>query len=201
MSVPALQTHVAPAVTKGSGFVNARSFVERAGTKDWSAVLEQLAPDDRAALASIVSIGWYPIGLQARLFRAIDQVLGSGDLTLGVALGRFSAESDFKTVYRIFLRLFRTSFAIEKLMELWPRYHNTGTWTIEEKSARHVVGRLVDWAGRMDPILCSATMGYIGRSLELAGGKRVVVEHPTCAGAGDAACVFRATWDAVVTTP
>lgn len=188
------------ALTKGMGFVNARSFVlARAGSAGWEAVLARLSEDDRATLASIIAVGWYPIGLDARLQRAIDEVHGTGDQATSEAIGRYAAERDLTTIHRIFLRLFSPGFAVEKLTELWPRYHDSGRWTIVESSGTHVIGRLDDWGGNVDAILCRGAAGYIGRCLELAGARHVVMDHPKCRARGDAFCLFTSRWGQIAT--
>ncbi len=186
--------------TKGMGFVNGRAFViGRAGSAGWDAVLARLDESDRLTLESVLAVGWYPIALDARMQRAIADVLSGGDPSIAAAIGRFAAERDLTTIHRIFLRLFNPKFAVEKLTELWPRYHNSGRWTIVESSGTHIIGRLDDWGGNVDGILCTNAAGYIGRCLELAGARHVVMEHTKCRTRGDDACVFTARWGQVAT--
>jgi predicted hydrocarbon binding protein len=182
------------ALTKGIGFTNVRAFVmERWGEAGWSAVLARLRPDDREMLASVVPIGWYSLALYARLIRAVDDVHGCGDLAILVQLGRYEAEKDLTTIHRMLLRLVNPATVVEKSMDYWRRFHDTGTWHVRRISPTEVEGVLEGW-GVVDHALCRELGGYLARLLELVGARSVVVEHPRCRARGDADCSFSACW-------
>lgn len=166
------------------------------GGSSWDAVLDDVEPFDRRVLQSLVTVGWYPLDLEARVIRAIDRTLGSGDLGLANAMGRFSAEHDLTTIHRIFLRMITPAFAMEKLLELWPRYQDTGSWRLENAGTKHVIGHLSDW-GHVDQALCLVLAGYIERTLELVGSKYARVDHVRCRSNGEPACAFEARWGAI----
>jgi predicted hydrocarbon binding protein len=185
---------MAGAVTKGIGFTNVRNFVkEKWGDEGWEAVLQRLRPDDRDVLASVVPIGWYSLALYAQLIRAVDEVHGYGDLSVLVQLGRYEAEKDLTTIHRMLLRLVNPATVVEKSMDYWRRFHDTGTWNIRRVSPTEVEGLLEGW-GVVDHALCRELGGYLARLLELVGARSVVVEHPRCRANGDADCFFSARW-------
>jgi hypothetical protein len=182
------------AKTKGIGFTNVRAFtVERfGGEKGWHAVLERLTQPDRDELASIIPMGWYSLDLYARLIRALDGVHGKGDLALMRDLGRYEAENDIKTIHRLFLRFTNPAFIVEKTGEFWKRFHDTGTWNVTRDD--HGIHAVLDGWGCVDLALCKELLAYLTRTLELAGAKNVVLEHPKCRGRADPQCVFKGRW-------
>jgi hypothetical protein len=183
------------ALTKGTGFLNVREFVHgRFGPEAWATVLAQLAPPEKSALEAVVPVGWYDLGLYVRLIRAVDDRLGVGDLRLVHALGRFEAERDLTTIQRVFLRLVRPSFAIEQMNKYWRRFHDSGDWTTH-RGDREVIATLTGWEG-VDVALCRELVGYLGRTLELLGGRDVTMEHRRCRGRGDSICEFHGTFRA-----
>jgi hypothetical protein len=181
------------ALTKGTGFQNVREFVvSRSGVNAWESVVAQLSAPDRAVLEAIVPVGWYDLNVYARLIRAVDERLGVGDLRLVLALGKFEAERDLTTTQRVFLRLVRPSFAIEQMDKYWRRFHDSGTWTTD-RGDREVIATLTGWGG-VDVALCRELVGYLGRTLELLGGRDVTMEHRRCRARNDEICEFHATF-------
>lgn len=180
--------------TKGVSYVHARMFVEhRFGADGWAAVLARLPLRDREEVESVIPVGWYDLGVYARLIRAVDEVHGTGDLALLSQVGRFQAERDFTTIQRMFFRLANPAFAVEKTADYWRRFHDSGTWNVQRVSDAEVTGELRDW-GVVDRALCRELTAYMGRVLELVGAKHVIMEHTRCRALGDAQCSYRARW-------
>jgi hypothetical protein len=181
-------------LTKGVGFINVSMFArERFGERGYAEVLSSLSDEDREALASVISVGWYDLALYARLIRALDRVRGKDDLSLLSDLGRYEAEHDFTTIHRVFLRFANPDYVVEKAFELWRRFHDTGTWIIVRESERRMLGTLEEW-GVVDEALCKELTAYLQRLLELTGAKDVRVQHATCRAIGSGSCVFIGTW-------
>jgi predicted hydrocarbon binding protein len=182
------------AETKGISFVNAQAFCGEIGGSDgWSRVLGSMSAADREVLQSVLAVGWYDLWLYARLIRAIDATLGSGNFELIKTLGRFEAERDITTVYRLFFRLANPGYAIEKTMAYWRRFHDTGVWEVSRISDTAVHGTLSDW-GVVDMALCLELTGYMPRVIELVGGKNAVMVHPRCRSRGADVCSFELSW-------
>jgi hypothetical protein len=182
------------ALTKGVGFINVRAFVtERFGAGAWRELTSSLEASDRDLLDGVVSVGWYDLRLYARLIRKLDERFGDGDLKLVHSLGRFEAEHDLTTIHQWFLRLVRPSIAIEQTGKYWRRFHDTGEWVIERRGNREVMGTLVGW-GVVDTALCRELVAYMARTLELLGGRDVLMDHPRCRARGEDLCEFRLRW-------
>jgi hypothetical protein len=179
---------------KGLSFTAARDYVlEQHGVAAWGQVLASMATDDASVLMGAVGMGWYPLELYARLARAIAATVGQGDLAAYLAIPRFEAERDIPTIHRYLLRMVRTSYVVEKMGQLWPRYHDTGRLTVVRVGERRVEATIFDWAD--DPALCGGVQAYCERALELAGARLLQVHHDRCRARGDSTCVLGATWD------
>lgn len=186
-------------LTKGVGFINARAFVlSRWGPGGWEAVQERLRPSDRDELAAVVPVGWYPLALYARLLHAIDEVHGAGDLALVVQLGRFEAEHDITTLYRLMFRLVSPATLVEKTGTYWKKFHDTGEWEMTRVGDHEIHAVLKGW-GVVDHALCRELVGYLSRVMELVGAEAVVLEHSECRARGAERCFFRGRWGATST--
>lgn len=182
--------------TKGLGVANARAWVlENHGLDAWRQVVDdELAEPDRRVVESVIAVEWFPLDTYARLFRAIDRVTGTGDLSVVHTISRYQAEKDLKTVYRLLLRLKSPAYVIEKTGDLWRRYHDTGTFTARREGSCRAVGTLTGWAAA-DEVLCAHNVvAYVERTLELVGATDVSVQHSKCVQRGDAWCEYRASW-------
>ncbi len=192
----ALQGEAPVAVTKGITFTHAQAFLESSmGKGAWHRVIEASAAEDRATLGSVVAVGWYDLDLYARTLRTLDTVFGRGDLELLGAIGRYGAEKDINTVYRLFFRFANPIYAIEKVTEYWRKFHDTGTWSIVRTGDGRAEGTLRDW-GHVDRALCRELVAYMTRVLELVGASEVHLSHPRCRADGEPACFFTLRWRA-----
>jgi hypothetical protein len=185
----------AEARTKGLNFVNVRSFVEQhhGGAAGWDAVLARMTGADHEPLRAVVAVGWYSLGLYARLIRAVDDTHGQGDLSLVTELGRFEAARDLTTIHRVFLRLLNPVILLEKAAEYWHRHHDFGTWRIVRPSPNEAIGHLDGWG--VDEALCVELTAYLERAFQLAGARGLRFQHTACRACGDGRCTFTARWD------
>lgn len=166
-----------------------RDFVrERFGVAVWEAALARVSEEDRRQIATADSGAWYDVRLVERLHQAVADQLKADDALLA-ELGRFDADRELSTVYRWFVRLLRPSFAIRHMNLYWRRSHDTGTWR-SWRNGTEVTAELRDWA-IVNRAWCITLGGYLGRTLELFGGKIGPIEHTECRAEGHEACVYR----------
>ena len=185
---------MSPPQTKGISFLHVRHYTERRFSGvGWTKVLAELDAADRATVSATVAVGWYDLGLYARLLNALERAHGDGRFQLIADQGVYQAERDLNVVFRMLLRLGTPAYVVNKTAEYWSRMHTSGTWTLERPTPNSVHGRLADW-GVVDVALCAELVAYIRRLIELVGGKEVVVAHPECRVKGHRACLFLLTW-------
>jgi RNA polymerase sigma factor (sigma-70 family) len=176
-----------------------RDFVrERFGVATWEAVLSRVPEEDRRQIATADSGAWYDVHLVERLHQAVADQLKADDALL-TELGRFDADRELSTVYRWFVRLLRPSFAIRHMNLYWRRSHDTGTWRSWQNGAE-VTAELRDWAV-INRAWCTTLAGYLGRTLELFGGKIGPIEHTECRAEGHEACIYRTHLELPVDEP
>jgi hypothetical protein len=182
-----------PPSKKGLSIVAVRDYVlQHHGREAWASVLAALPRDDADIVSAALGVGWYPLALYARLLRAVDQQLGQGDLRAIRPITRFEAERDLPTIHRLLLKMVNPVFVVEKMAELWPRYHSTGQLRIERRGDRAVDATLADWSS--DEALCVGFQAYCERAIELAGARDVRIAHSICRARGGAVCFFRVKW-------
>ena len=176
-----------------------RDFVrERFGVPAWEAVLARISEEDRRQIAATEPGAWYDVHLVERLHQAIADQLKADDALL-TELGRFDADRELSTVYRWFVRLLRPSFAIRHMNLYWRRTHDTGTWR-SSLTGTEITAELRDWAV-VNRAWCITLMGYLGRALELFGGKLGPIEHTECRAEGHEACIYRTRLELPVDEP
>jgi hypothetical protein len=182
------------ALTKGFAFDNVRVFARtRFGPEGWGATLARMLPEDREVLAAIVSVGWYPLPLYARLLHALDETYGTGDCAIIIQSARFAAERNLGTVFRTLARFASPAYMLEKLGQYWPRVHDTGRWDLVREGDGGARATLYD-LGYVDRAICRDLGGYFTRTLELVGAEGVILDHIRCRARGADACEFQARW-------
>jgi DNA-binding CsgD family transcriptional regulator len=176
-----------------------RDFVrERFGVSAWEAILARVSPEDRQQIAAAEPGAWYDVHLVERLHQALADHLKADDALL-MELGRFDADRELSTVYRWFVRLLRPSFAIRHMNLYWRRSHDTGTWR-SWRNGTEITAELRDWAV-VNRAYCTTLLGYLGRTLELFGGKVGPLEHTECRAEGHEACIYRTHLELPVDEP
>ncbi|MFL5348393.1 MAG: LuxR C-terminal-related transcriptional regulator [Hyalangium sp.] len=151
-------------------------------------MLSRLSPEERERLSNIDPGAWYDVRLMGQVMDTIAQEF-QADEALMMEIGRYDADRELSGVHRWFMRLMRPSFAIRHMNLYWRRSHDTGTWRSWQQDSE-VSAELRDWAIASRP-MCVTVLGYLGRMLELFGGKLGPLEHPECRAQGAPACVFR----------
>jgi hypothetical protein len=184
---------------KGTVVLNARDYVVATeGEKAWEHVLARLGPGDREVLAAIVPVGWYEMPLYDRVNRALAEVLAAEMLVpperVMVAVGRYAAEHDLKTIHRLFLRMANPAYVLERSADYWKRFQDSGTWHVQRESPTRVRARLESW-GSEDELTCIRLAAYIERLFQLVGARNGSMERLACRARGDDACVFAGRWD------
>lgn len=179
---------------KGSNISLVREFaLLNAEPAAWSRILDQFEGADRDIVEGAISVGWYELALQNRVFHAMETVLSHLGADVITRFARHAAEHDLNKIHRLYLRLQNPSVALEKSGEYWRRFYDAGTWNVTRVGA---TGATADLSGisEEDPIFCRFLEGYIGRMFQLAGARHVSCRHSRCKCRGDAVCTFEGRW-------
>jgi hypothetical protein len=181
---------------KGTAIASTLRFVrERFGPEAVALVRGDLEPALRASLPDepLVST-WYPFSLLIALGRSAARRYGGGLTHFHRELGRASADYAMTTVYKIFFKLGSPQFVVSRAARVWRTYYDSGDMHAVTAEPGHAV---IDLAGFSEPVpeLCERLIGWMSRSVELAGGKGLRSAHSLCVLRGDDVCRFEGWWD------
>jgi hypothetical protein len=179
---------------KGTNLVHTRHYVEASfGSDGWATVLAGVSPDSRAALESVVAVGWYPASLHVELLRAIDVELGQRNGALVLRAGAYGADYDFTRIHRVLFRLANPGFLLARVGDIWSRFYDSGRWSVARPTPTSTQATLADF-GVVDAMYCAYLGAYFLRLFELVGARDTKVAHPLCTALGDPACRYDGEW-------
>jgi predicted hydrocarbon binding protein len=185
-------------LVKGASLIGFFKYV-----KDWNdgenlieKVLDAL-PSESADICrqKVIAVADYPYSLFADLIRAIDRVIGSGDLSVCEELGRYAAARDIKA----FLDTFKSEVGPKDLMRaadiMWKSYHiNSGAIETDDTSPENFVIRICDFP-KMDNAHCRLMAGYFGQAMISVGGSWTEdIREVKCSSRGDPYHEFQGKW-------
>ena len=154
----------------------------------------QVSPELQPALVNGVAMArWYPFEQFIELIEVIDRLFGKGDLGLVKELGRFGADANLKTVYRLFYKVGTVRWILHRAARLWGAHYDTGAMEIVEDRPGHAVLEIVGF-DTPHHIHCLSVAGWAEKSVEISGGKDAKVESVQCRAHGDARCLLQVTW-------
>lgn len=136
---------------------------------------------------------WYPIEHFVELCQAIDRHFGDGDLAMVKELGRYAAEANLTTVFRLFFRVGTVNWTLSRASRLWRMHYNTGQLLVREFPDTEVELEIRDFA-IPSRVHCLSVQGWAERAAELTGAREVVLREVDCRARGDERCRFRVDW-------
>jgi hypothetical protein len=179
---------------KGTNLVHTRSYVERDfGLEGWATVAAGMSAESRAAVDSVIAMGWYPATLHVELLHAIDAELDGKRGMLVRRAAAYGAEYDFTKIHRILFRLANPGFLLERVGTIWTRFYDSGRWSVTRPTPTSTQATLADF-GVVDGLYCSYLGAYFVRLFELVGAREPRLVHPLCRARGDGACRYDGQW-------
>jgi hypothetical protein len=137
---------------------------------------------------------WYPVDMFIELNVTIDRLFGKGDLALVRALGRFGADANLTTIYRLFYKVGSVQWILGRSVRLWSAHYDSGYLEVATRGPRAAILRMRGFA-MPHRAHCLSVTGWAERSIELSGGKRPVMEETKCRTRGDELCQLDVTWE------
>jgi hypothetical protein len=180
---------------KGSAVTARLRFVrERHGEEALARLVGALSPHHRAALdARVLPQAWVPFELFVELGEAADRLFGRGDLALCYEMGRYAAEVNLPTLYRLFYRLGSPQFILRKAAQLWSVHYDSGKLAAFDEGKNGARLEIVDFE-RPHRAHCLSVLGWATRSIELSGGVVLGAEEERCRTRGDETCELALRW-------
>jgi len=180
---------------KGSAFASRLLWVRLNHGEGGVERLAKGVTDDLAVLArdGAAMARWYPFELFVELNIAIDKMFGKGDLALVRELGRYGADANLTTIYRLFYKVGTTKWILERASRLWGMHYDSGRLIVRRFPGKEVEMEIKDFA-TPHRVHCDSVHGWAERSLELSGASSIAVDAISCRAFGDDRCRFRACW-------
>jgi len=180
---------------KGSAVAARLRFVrERHGEQALARLLEAISAPHRAALEGrVLPQAWVPYDLFVELGEAADRLFGRGDLSLCYEMGRYAAEVNLPTLYRLFYRLGSPKFILRKAAQLWSVHYDSGKLAAFDEGASGARLEIVDFE-RPHRAHCLAVLGWASRSIELSGGTLLGADEERCRTWGAETCEMTLRW-------
>lgn len=181
---------------KGSALASRILWVQlEHGEAGYQRLLAQVSPALRATLErGVHKASWYPFEQFIELNLTLDRIFGAGDMGMIKDLGRYGAEANLKTIYRLFYKVGTVHWILGRAVRLWSAHYDSGYLEVATRGPKAAVLRLRGFA-TPHPAHCLSVAGWSERSIELSGGKRTRVEEVHCRNRGDDLCQFDAFWD------
>lgn len=182
--------------SKGYTLRGRLAFIERKfGRERVPEVLALMEEEPRKVLSGVFApSSWYPLAYQVRLSEAIDKVCGKGDLQLCWDIGRFTAEFELSTIHQIFLKLGTPHQLLKMGGMMWGRYYNSGKLEVAATGKNEAAGFVRDF-NPISRAFCMDFAGWMERTLELTGARKVAIRHTACRLEHAPACKYEGSWE------
>lgn len=180
---------------KGSALASRVLWVQLGhGAAGVERLLAQCSPDLRHFISDgIGKAKWYPFEQFVELNLVIDRLFGQGDLSLIKELGRYGADANLTTIYRLFFKVGTTHWILGRAVRLWSAHYDSGYLEVLTRGPKTAVLRIRGFS-TPHQAHCLSVLGWCERSIELSGGERVTVTEPLCRTRGDELCQLEAEW-------
>ena len=179
---------------KGSVVKSRLAFVEEHSGKDGvERVLAALPEEDRRALASVITVKWYPLALGNRLDDAIVRVLGGGKPEFFERLGAASADKNLASVHKAFVTQGDPHAFLTRTPAIYSMYYEKGRREYKKTGERSAVLTTYDAESFSAPD-CLTIVGWHRRALEMCGARDVRVVEEECRSKGGAVCRYALSW-------
>jgi hypothetical protein len=182
---------------KGTALKSTIEFLKsHMGDGPFQGLLRGLTPEEVALVSSpVLMSGWYEFSFLKKLMK-----LGEGHVKLQAGrslaweLGRYSAEAALSGIYKLFFKVTDVGFIVKKASYLFPTLYDSGTMEVVDLQPNGAVMRVREF-NEPSPEFCDRLQGWMERTVELTGRKRVAIDHPKCRNRGDAYCEYHGRWD------
>jgi hypothetical protein len=181
---------------KGSALASRVLWVQlEHGDAGYQRLLNQVSPGLKAAVEmGINKAKWYPFEQFVELNEVLDRLFGKGDLGIVKELGRYGADANLKTIYRLFYKVGTVHWILGRAVRLWSAHYDSGYLEVATRGPKAAVLRLRGFA-TPHRAHCLSWQGWAERSIELSGGKHPVIEESLCRTRGDDLCQLDIVWE------
>jgi hypothetical protein len=165
---------------------------QQGGEEGIERVLARLPNNVAHEVRNALATTWCSFAAVVHLDRAIAEVYEPQHAAVVRELGRWSAQQNLSTTYRMFRRAGIHDF-FKRSTALHSQFQDFGTEDYEplgDSSARMIHRDYSTYS----PTYCDSACGYYEQVMKMHGATRVSVEHPSCLGRGGSMCIFEFRW-------
>jgi hypothetical protein len=157
-------------LVKGSHIVAAETWVD---TRLGKGTFKQLTENAGQSWRIILPVAWYEIDVLQDALEAVSGRVGLSVEDITTQIARLNAESDLRSIYKVFLRVAQPERVLSMTPRLWTTYVRFGKATAITNEKGSYVGqgdgfdqRLLGWG-------CGCWRGFIPATIQVAGGRVV----------------------------
>ncbi|HEY5951289.1 MAG TPA: protein kinase [Kofleriaceae bacterium] len=183
----------ASAKTRGVVF---RSVVRAIGVREVQRLRDSLGsthPDVAAALTDTAPLAWLPTEVLSRLLAVAPAHIDRDAGKLARDIARATVRASFRRFFPASAATLVPERTLSAIRNVWSQYQTWGTVSPMPVNATETVVRIAE--PLRDPELCAWTEGLLEQLVVLSGGRTPIVDHEACITRGDAACLYRVTWN------
>lgn len=183
------------AQVKGSAITTRTRYVrEKYGERGYRRLRDALTPEHAAMIdGKVLPHAWVPYSLFIDVNVKADELFGKGDLELCYEMGRYGAELNLPTIYKIFYRLNTPQFIFNKAARLWELHYDSGRLVPVDDGGKSMRIRIEDFA-EPHQAHCLSVLGWAERSVELSGATIIERSEDQCRTRGAEACEMTLRW-------
>ncbi|WP_394842597.1 hypothetical protein LZC95_36705 [Pendulispora brunnea] len=147
-----------------------------------------------AIRAAVTPNLWVPFDAYIALNIELDRRFGTGDLALCRVLGRYTAEVNLPTIYRIFYKIGTPTYILTKVAAVWTSHYDSGSASMRIIPGGCVVS--VENFGTPHRCHCNAVLGWMEQTVIITGARLNDARESACRLRGAKACEFEILYDA-----
>jgi hypothetical protein len=181
---------------KGTALTTTRDFVKINFPEKFKEWINSMPPDSKNHYTSTIdATRWYPLkeGYIVPIKKVIDLCF-DGNIKKGAdIIGRFSADTALKGIYKVFLLVASPNYLIKRASKIFSTYYDPSEISVIEQDTNHAVLKIIRF-DEIDMALEYRIAGWIKRALELANCKEPYYEFGRMLSKGDEFTEIKFGW-------
>lgn len=160
--------HMGERVVKGSHVIAAESWVDaRLGGGTFRDLTKKAGDKWNIPLP----IAWYEVDVLHTALEEVARRLDRSVEDIAAEVARLNAESDLRSIYKIFMRVAQPHLVLSQTPRLWSTYVKFGSaWAVKNEKG-HYVGQGDGFDERVLGWACGCWFGFIPTAITIAGGR------------------------------
>jgi len=180
---------------KGTAVKSVSEFVKAKYSSEYANWIKSLPVKSAQIVSDVRTNNWYPINEASNIPSiAVAKLFFNNDIVKGGReLGRFSAETALKGIYKIYVKFSTPKHIISRAERIISAYYSPSKLEIEnvkEKSVQVVITKFDE----STDIIENRIAGWYERALEISGCKDVEVNILSSKAKGDSTTTFECKW-------